>query len=466
MRALACIATLLAGCSVALSFDECTVDTDCAGAPAYCTSDHLCVSEIPEERLCTELRGAPPGGDTIMLAGLFRLSGSSDDKDTQMADAARLAADELMQLNPIRPIGLVLCDTAGASDTALRALEQAIKRYHIVASIGPTTSSHVLSIVDVAVKSDVLVMSPSATSPAITAVEDANLIWRTCASDNLQAVVLAGLVPTMDPTIKVDVTSVETAYGTGLSKAFIAAWSEKSRVSPTPHVFQEGMDPTSVIAEIAADTPDYSVIVADADAAPLVGALYASDRMSPSSFAMGGAFASTQLFLFTDGAKGPALFGAMPDPTVLSKVEGTGPANPPLGTPEGGNFAQFSTGYKATFNSDPAGAAFVGNTYDAFYTVAMAVGGVASDTAVDGRALAEVIGRMSQKGAGVVNVGPNSYNTGVSALHGGGTIDLDGCSGPLDWDGATGDVITAPIEIWKVTGGAKPSFTTTGVVTP
>ena len=71
---------------MALNFDECNKDTDCAGhqvdggSQFYCTSDHLCIGAIPDERLCADgLVGAKPGGSTVMVAGMFRLSGASGD---------------------------------------------------------------------------------------------------------------------------------------------------------------------------------------------------------------------------------------------------------------------------------------------------------------------------------------------------------------------------------------------------
>jgi hypothetical protein len=56
----------------------------------------------------------------------------------------------------------------------------------------------------------------------------------------------------------------------------------------------------------------------------------------------------------------------------------------------------------------------------------------------------------------------------VSALQGGAAIDLDGTSGPIDFDAMTGDVISAPIEVWSIDTStpAMPKFQTLQIVTP
>jgi branched-chain amino acid transport system substrate-binding protein len=46
-------------------------------------------------------------------------------------------------------------------------------------------------------------------------------------------------------------------------------------------------------------------------------------------------------------------------------------------------------------------------------------------------------------------VGPNTINQAISALQGGGSINFDGASGPLDFDPATGEA-PSDIDIWCV----------------
>jgi len=455
--ALALAAVSLAGC---FNFNECNLDSDCArlapdgGNPAglFCTSDHFCVNGLPDERLCEPPLGAPLAQKPVIVAGLFRLSGAADAKDTEMADAARLAIEEVSQLNQ-RPIALYMCDTAGDDTHSVRAFNHALS-LGAVAIVGPTTSSDLVAIAPLAAQAHVLVVSPSATSPAITDLPDRPFLWRTAASDTLQAIVLAQqaklLAPAnaMPPSV-LDLAYVDSVYGVGLDQAFIAAWGmqPKSAIS-----FPEGVDPTVPLGKLAMDKPTVSVLIADADAAALVASLSTNQPL---------ALASTQ-FLMTDGAKGLDLFGAMPNVQVLSRIRGTAP-----GEPSGATFNAFDSTYRDKFGQSSTSTSFVANTYDAFYAVAFAIAGTPTQVPLTGDALAGVMARLSTK-PNTVRVGPEDYVKGVSALLSNGAIDLDGTSGPIDFNATTGDVLSAPIEIWDIDTSvpSMPKFRTLNTVTP
>jgi branched-chain amino acid transport system substrate-binding protein len=151
---------------------------------------------------------------------------------------------------------------------------------------------------------------------------------------------------------------------------------------------------------------------------------------------------------------------------VMTRVRGTGPANPDFADPSGKAFAVMQTNYKTEFGEDPAETAFVGNAYDAFYVAAFATLSLPADKR-NGQSIVANLARLSDHANGVsVTVGPNNINSGVTPLQMGGTVDLVGTSGPIDFD-ANGDVVSAPIEKWSVdTTGAMPMFKTDTIVVP
>src|SRR5206468_12499763 len=101
--------------------------------------------------------------------------------------------------------------------------------------------------------------------------------------------------------------------------------------------------------------PSYALMIADFGAPPLIAAVSASSGLS-----------MTQLFM-TDGAKKPSLWGQLAGNfAVMSRVRGTGPANPDPSDPSGMAFAIMSNNYKNRFGEDPAETSFVNNSYDAF----------------------------------------------------------------------------------------------------
>jgi hypothetical protein len=68
----------------------------------------------------------------------------------------------------------------------------------------------------------------------------------------------------------------------------------------------------------------------------------------------------------------------------------------------------------------------------------------------------------------VVEIEPTvGYARAASLLNDGNTIHVVGASGPLDFDPTSGDLNSAPIEIWTIdTTGSVPVFHTTTTVTP
>jgi branched-chain amino acid transport system substrate-binding protein len=448
-RALVVVATALSAvsCSAVLHFHECDSSADCAGrgngTTLYCDVDHQCIDSSP----CYVSTEATAAGKPLVIAGLYLLSEPSEGpNDHALRQAVDLAVLELNSLSV--PVRHVACDTGGDKDTALRAFDLAVSQFGAVAVVGPNTSSELLALVGAAKARGVAVVSPAASAAAVSDVMDDNLVWRTCASDNLQAKVLATQVPkTATP---LDVLWVpDDPYADGLAKAYIAA---SGRTDAKPIQFNSG-DVASAVAMMNA--PQYAVLVVDVDAPALVQALH------------GAAGQSLTEYLMTDSALTPTLWGVGPyDFTFLQRIRGTAPALPDFTDASGPVYAAFAVSYRGRWNQeDPANTAFVANAYDAAY--AIAIGAAAAGTSPTGKAIAANLARMSQSGALQVHLGPGEYQAGVNALVGGANIDLVGTSGPIDWDDK-GDVVTAPIEVWQVALGpaSMPEFKVLSTVNP
>ena len=350
------------------------------------------------------------------------------------------------------PVVHVVCDTAGDPDQAARAYNVVIDRFGAQIIVGPDTSDEVFAVAKEVKARGVPLISPSATNPNISGLDDGNLVWRTAASDNLQAKVLGTLPPS---TAKVDIIYVnDSTYASGLKDAFVGNFPG----TVTRSVGFAGGDTSGMNAAVAAaagDAPTFALLIADFDAPPLMAAVAGADGL-----------AMTQ-FLMTDSAKKPSLWGELGgNYTPMARVRGTGPANPAFSDPSGMAFSVLQTNYKARFNGeDPAETAFVGNAYDAFYVAAFAGLSLPAGKR-SGSALVAALGRMSDAGGTSVTVGPNNISAGVTTLQNGGSINLIGTSGPIDFDG-NGDVLSAPIEKWSVAiTGAMPTFQTDSIVVP
>jgi len=451
MRRLAVLALALASasCSAVLHFHECDTSADCAGrgggTPLYCNVQHQCIDSSP----CYVSQEAAPGDHTLVIAGLFLSSEPSDGpNDHAIRQAVDLAAFELD--NQSVPVRHVACDTGGDSAQALKAFDIAVTQFGAVAVVGPNSSSELLALAPEAKKRGVAVVSPAASAATIADIMDDNLVWRTCASDNLQAKVLSTLVPAASKPLDV-VWVPKDPYADGLAKAFIAT---SGRTDATPIQFESG-DVATAVAQMNA--PAYAVLVVDVDGPALLQALH------------GAAGQSTTQYLMTDSALTPTLWGAAPfDFSFLTRIRGTAPALPAFSDASGPVYAAFSAAYRGHWmQEDPADTAFVANAYDATYAIAMAA--AASGAAATGRSIATNLARMSDQApaAQKIQIGSGEYQAGVNALAAGATIDLVGTSGPIDWDDA-GDVLMAPTEVWQVAndGTGAPMFKILSTITP
>ncbi len=460
------MALFCAGCSVALNFYECRVDQDCAGRAVAgvpgkmaCTADHLCVNRLCEEEP-VGVNGTEP---YATVAGLFRLSGASSEKDSARANAMLLGASEVNSTLAGAQIRVFLCDTAGDPKLAEQALSEAVVDHGAVAVVGPSSSSEMQALVSTILPENVLVVSPSATSREITGLADSNLIWRTAVSDSLQSEVLAQQAMSYASATApvVDVLYVDDVYGRDLKSDFVEAYCAPSRKELAFPVgdFSSELDQLASLQDPS--TLNIELLVADADAPALI-----------QSVAGNAAFARTQ-FLMTDAAKVPEIF-SWADPTnadqvaVFERLLGTGPTVSMLPV-----YNAFQSTYQSRFGIVPTDVAYVANTYDAFYAVAIAVGAVLTcsdcNTQPNGTNLSQMMARMAVPGGTLIDVGPVSYGSAVGILADPTTagIDLSGVSGPIDFD-AHGDVL-APFEVWSVTAddpGAPLHFVTLDQVNP
>ena len=90
---------------------------------------------------------------------------------------------------------LVQEDTRTDPERAQKVASSVIEDDGVSALVGPWASSEVIPTADnVSVAAAVPLVSPSATSPEITGLDDDGLVFRTAPSDVLQGRVLAGLV--------------------------------------------------------------------------------------------------------------------------------------------------------------------------------------------------------------------------------------------------------------------------------
>ena len=274
---------LIAACNalVDTSADQCETDSDCqklggALANSVCTPDKVCShgGDCTTNQQCLDRFGGNPAicrqpdgtcvklltddcqevyptdvladDDTIVLGFMGPLKDEFASNGVPQWEGIQLAVNEFETFAkglPVagsterRHVAVLACHDI---DNPIGVAEHLVNTVRVPAIFGPAFSGITLDVAtQVTVPKGTLIMSSSATSPAITDLDDNGLVWRTCPSDALQAVPLNFLVADEENTIRSDLglTSSDPirlamavkgdAYGKGLADAVLANLREK-----------------------------------------------------------------------------------------------------------------------------------------------------------------------------------------------------------------------------------------------
>lgn len=513
---LASLAVLpLTGCSLHdVAHDACASDDQCATAfgpgstcvtgyctnPATCQTGHdcrtsagggvcvdgTCQASFPTDPACTNEYTEPPDiltkpafgpGAPVVIGAIFSLDGKHDQALTA---PIRLAVREINKnggLNNGQQIGVVFCDNGGPGDTAtgdaraaldVHALDYLAGTLGVPYIVGPLTSADSLVLIGELKNppaKPTVVISPSATSPALTKADDFispsdpyGMFWRTCPSDTLQGQVLATEVVSKATPAITSVTAVyiNDAYGLGLATVFQSNFTGTTTLMP--YEATTPSDPTALasFAKMAADSAAVS-----GGAVLLIAEQGAVARAIVEAMGTANTGVQTKPFFFTDGSQDSALLGSTVPwvQTMLKTATGTAPASP-----SGQNYDIFNTNLMSQFGIAGDSASFLAQAYDAAYVGAYGVVSASKNgtTMYDGRQVAA--GMAALESGTLTRIGPLDWPTGKGDLVTTGHIDVDGTSGPLQFDPKTGDTPGA-ILVW----GVKPDlsgFTQVEVVPP
>jgi len=472
-------------------FNQCAVDSDC-DAGQTCAVDpqnakqHFCVLQtIPPGCFGLPDAGIPPAyGDLTNGTLHFGLtsnftSATSGPNITKVRNfnAIQLALDQInaQQGTGNKTFVLHVCDTQGDLALLSKQVNWLINQWNVAAIIIPV-SSQVTTAVTETTPAGVVVMSPTATSPAITTLGSqatdpqtgVRLVWRTVPSDELQGRVISDLllgrtVVNFTPLpAKVGIVyTLNDPYGSGLFDVIQPRLAAAGvNVFGVEYEKGDAGSYANAVQLLAGFAPNASVVVAyPGDNAGIVNAA----QMYPGLQVDAG-----HRWVFTDSAKDPSLYRAVSDPTQIANAVGTDPA------PDSGPaYGLFQSGYEsqpATLGVDPGIFAFTSYSFDAMYLLALGADyavGTDGTGAFTGARVAEGLTRLSDAGTTQTKIpyllgNSTDYAQARSDLQAGRTVYVAGASGPLGFNPLTGESL-APIEIWGVAGN---SFVQKAVVQP
>lgn len=454
---LATVAVALVSCSLTRpEVTACSSNSRCRevfGFGSVCNRDGYCEAVAPNPRCNAsfpkDLLSRPESYPSAILIGsLMDRSLSTHVAREAAIILAATQADEAGGLDG-RFFGVVLCDIAkntnydslDRTEAAALTARHLVDAYGVSAIVGPSASTDAVAVYDALDQRDVLLISPSATSPALSAIDGKNptdaapgRFWRTAPPDTLQgdAIALYLLAKKAGP---VAVIHESGAYGEGLSAVFDATFSGLGGQS-TRMSFSTSAERDAAVVAAGKGSASWVLFVSSqtADAVAFLNAAAASSG-----------YAQKQLFL-TDSAANADLFkGTTGSSALFPKVRGSR-----FAVPAGDVYELFRASFKAAYKADANEYSYVSHAYDAawltFYGAARSQG---QEGFVHGLGIARGLRKLS-KGAGA-DVAPASWPGVAQALATGGSVDIRGASGELDYDPLTEET-RAPVDIWKITG--------------
>jgi branched-chain amino acid transport system substrate-binding protein len=391
-------------------------------------------------------------------------------------NAARLAIMQVMDNEGLEGIeyALIECtneenadfDSLTQDEANDRVSEYLANEIGVAAIVGPATSDRVDAAYLATEPYGTLLMSPTATSPALTELDglvstdaEPGLLWRTAPPDDLQGAVLAEYISSGNidgddkPSIKtVDVIFEEGPYGTALAFVFSEQFKERGGTTQLRGYADTDKRDEQILRAASSSTGGVLFISATKD----------DTKAFLQRVATTAGLDEDRWIFLADGGKDPDIFdaaGAL-SASDLERIRGTAPS-PDLGL----IYERFAEAYSRRFGEDAGDSPYTPFAYDAAWLV---VYGTAwahfNEEGISGLGIARGLRKVSK--GDDVNLDPTSWNEVTANFREGMSINVEGASGHLDYDPITGET-SAPIEVWTVAfDGSSVVFDTLEIYDP
>jgi branched-chain amino acid transport system substrate-binding protein len=381
---------------------------------------------------------ASASADDINIGVLLGFTGPLEKLAPPIAAGAELALKNIDdqggtkygKLVPVRDDSTCADATAAAN-----AADRLINSKKVLAIMGAMCSGATISAANTAgIPTNTVMISPSATAPSLTTLDDHDLVFRTAPSDAYQGEVLARLL--ISKGIKdVAVAYVNNDYGKGLADTFTAAYKADGGTVGAVAPHEEGKaDYRADLGNLAASGSQTLVLIAYAQG---------SGKTMLRQAIEGGDFTT---FVGADGMISNDLFQGM-DTGALEGMIGTKPGSPDVPGAKVFDDLAKAGGLDPTQIYGP-------EAYDAAFILGLAI--EKNGAKRDG--LSAAVHAVATPPGEVIL--PGEWKKAKDIIDNGGDVNYEGATGPVDFD-QNGDVAGYILEEtvkdgkWVAVGQAK-----------
>ncbi len=343
----------------------------------------------------------------VKVGALMGFTGPIESLTVGIIRGAEIAVEEINAAGGVaggNMVELVNADTTCVDASAASAsADRLVNAEKVAAIVGALCSGATIAAANsAAIPNNVVMISPASTSPAVTSLDDNDLVFRTAPSDARQGEVLADVLRERGVE-RVAVTYVNNDYGKGFNDAFSAAFAAVGGTVTGNQAHEDGKaDYRAEIAALAAGGAEMLVVLAYLDGSGQTIIRQAIEEGDFSRFAGG------------DGMVGQSLVDAIGD-----ELEGMVATQPGGDTDGAGLFAALVEKRGATVDGP-----YQGEAYDAMALIALAMqkkGSVGRDGMV--QAIRDVAGEPGEV------ILPGELAKGFEILAGGGDVNYEGATG-------------------------------------
>lgn len=347
------------------------------------------------------------GAEEIKLGISLGYTGPLESMSPNMTTSAEMAMKEVSDsgklLDGSTVVSVKTDNTCTDAAAAVAAVERIVTGDKVRGIMGGMCSGETIATLErVAVPNGIVMISPSATSPALSDIEDNGLFFRTSPSDARQGDVMADI--TLSHDIKsAAISYTNNDYGKGLADSFAAAFTEKGGKVTMNAAHDDGKgDYSAEVAALASAGGDALIVVGYVDQG---GAGIVQGSLDSGAFST---------FVFPDGMISQVLverFG-----TQLETSFGQNPSS------EGDGRDKFNALAEAAgFDGDSA---FAGESYDATALMLLAMAAAnSSDPNVYKEKVMDIANAPGEK------IYPGELAKGIELASKGEDIDYVGATG-------------------------------------
>jgi len=437
----------LAGCILGPKPEACSANSDCrsafgfgytCGEEGYCAAPAVsdrCADTFPEDLLTR-----PEKYKNAVVVGTIY----SKEFDTVQRQSTELAIRQYLSdgNNDAYPIAVIHCDTdedvAYADDLTVEQAAGEVTRMfqqlEVPAIVGPSTSDEAFASFDAINGGAAVVVSPSATSPELSTVEDTpaegspGVFWRTVPPDDLQTFAIAEDMK-LRSVDSVFIVYEDNSYARPLATG-VADLVGAEGIA-TDLVIYDALE-NFQLSSVPTDAEVFFVTSSSAEVGDFLDLLGASPAFQGTVF-------------LADAAADPALFSVSPAARSLFPViRGT---RPQVLTEDYGPYLDFAGNYSSLYPEGPPvdSNVYASYSYDAGWMVLFGIEWARANGPITGSTISE--GLLHIASGDPVGMNATGLQDARAAFASGADIDAFGASGQLDFvDGE----VNNPIEVWVI----------------